>query len=37
VEEIVALNALDAEAIVTPGFYVQRLVEIARPAQVRAA
>jgi 3-oxoadipate CoA-transferase alpha subunit len=32
VHEVVALGALDPEAIVTPGIFVQRVVPIARSA-----
>jgi 3-oxoadipate CoA-transferase, alpha subunit len=35
VDEIVALGALDPEAIVTPGIYVQRVVQVS--ARLRAA
>ena len=33
VEKIVELGALDPEAIVTPGIYVDRLIEVPRAAQ----
>lgn len=33
VREIVAVGDLDAEAIVTPGIFVQRVVEVPQPAQ----
>jgi 3-oxoadipate CoA-transferase alpha subunit len=38
VREIAALGALDPEAIVTPGIFVQRVVRVApRPASAEAA
>ncbi len=37
VREIVALGALDPEAVVTPGIYVRRVVEVGERAQARAA
>ena len=37
VEEVVELGALDPEAIVTPGIYVDRLVEIPRATSGAAA
>jgi 3-oxoadipate CoA-transferase alpha subunit len=37
VREIVALGALDPEAVVTPGIYVRRVVEIGASARARAA
>ena len=36
VNEVVALGALDPEAIVTPGIFVQRIVKVAEPAAQRA-
>ena len=36
VNEVVALGALDPEAIVTPGIFVQRIVKVAEPAARRA-
>ncbi len=37
VREIVPLGALDPEAVVTPGIYVRRVVEVGARAHVRAA
>jgi len=37
VREIVPLGALDPEAVVTPGIYVRRVVEVGARARVRAA
>ena len=36
VSEVVELGALDPEAIVTPGIFVQRIVKVAEPAAQRA-
>ena len=37
VHEIVELGALDPEAVVTPGIFVQRVVAVRDPAVERAA